>query len=68
MNGLLQMNTAENRGKVNLDKAFIKALIIGLGTLKKIENGEPIHKDILVFIKGYNFHSIESLSLNLVLM
>lgn len=35
-----------------MDKTFIKALVIGLCTLKAIENGDEINKDLLVFIKG----------------
>lgn len=51
--GLLELNKDENRGNANLDKPFIKALIIGLCTLKRIKNGDPIKKDLLIFIKGH---------------
>lgn len=51
--GLLELNKDENRDNANLDKSFIKALMIGVCTLKKIENGDAIKKDLLIFIKGY---------------
>lgn len=53
--GLLQLNETENRGNAMLDKPFIKALIIGLCTLKVLDNGEAINKDLLIFIRGNFF-------------
>lgn len=52
VNGLLHLNKMENRGNANFDKTFIKALIIGLCTLKNVESSEPLKKDLLIFIKG----------------
>lgn len=54
VNGLQCINNGENRKQPGLDKAFVKALIIGLCTKKAIENGEQIHKNLLVFMKGLN--------------
>lgn len=56
VNGLKILNDGENRKQPGLDKTFVKALIIGLCTQKAIENGEQIHKDLLIFMKGlYSF-------------
>lgn len=52
VNGLYRLNDLEKRKNRALDKAFIKALIIGLCTIKAIQNGDQIHKDRLIFIKG----------------
>lgn len=52
VNGLSRLNGIEYRKKLDLDGAFIKALIIGLCTAKAIVEGERIHKDMLIFIKG----------------
>lgn len=54
VNGLKCLNDGENRKQSGLDSAFIKALIIGLCTTKAIKNGVPIHKDLMIFIKGLN--------------
>lgn len=55
VNGLLCLNKNENRDNANFDKPFIKALIISLHTLKKIDIGEPMKKDLLIFIRGNYF-------------
>lgn len=52
--GLKLFNDGENRKKIEFDKPFIKALIIGLCTKKAIEDGEEVHKDLLIFMKGLN--------------
>lgn len=57
VNGLQCFNNGDNRKKSGLDKAFVKALIIGLCTKKAIKNGDKIHKDLLIFIKGLNIFS-----------
>lgn len=61
VNGLLHLNRNENRGNANFDKPFIKTLIIGLCTLKNVGNGEPIKKDLLIFIKGVPFYIINDI-------
>lgn len=50
--GLLHLNGTENRKNANMDKTFIKALIIGICTIKAIQNNCQIHKDLLIFMKG----------------
>lgn len=52
--GLGSLNDSAYRKQPGLDLAFVKALIIGLCTKKAIKNGENIHKDLLVFMKGLN--------------
>lgn len=63
VNCLLCLNKNEHRANANFDKAFIKTLVIALHTLKRIKIGEPIHKDLLVFIRG-NFFTIFNLNLS----
>lgn len=50
--GLLRFNETENRKDTGLDKAFIKALIIGLCTIKQVKENDRINKDLLIFLKG----------------
>lgn len=50
--GLLSLNEGENRKNTDLDKTFIKALIIGLWTIKKVKTDERINKDFVLFLKG----------------
>lgn len=52
VNGLMRMNENGSLKKSGLDAAYIKALIIGICTIKSIENGDSIHKDMLIFMKG----------------
>lgn len=52
VNGLKRFNEGESRNNVLLDKAFIKALLIGLVGIKRLKSAEPIQKGVLNFIKG----------------
>lgn len=54
VNGLSRLNTGENRKNPDLDKAFVKALIIGFCTTKSIRSGHAINKDLMIFMKGKN--------------
>lgn len=50
---LLTLNGDEkNRANADLDLAFVKGMIIGLCSVKPIQNKEPIHKDLQIFMKG----------------
>lgn len=53
---LMTFNDGENRLNADMDKAFIKGLVIGFCTIRAIENGDNVHKDLLIFIRGsYRF-------------
>lgn len=54
VNGLKYMNDGNYRKQSTLDHAFVKMLIIGLCTKDAIKNGEQIHKDLKIFMKGSN--------------
>lgn len=49
---LLNLNENKKRGDANYDKAFIKALIIGLFSTKNVRDGKKMHDDLKAFIKG----------------
>lgn len=52
VNVLRALNGTNNRNNSQCDKAFIKAALIGFCTIKAIVNRTPIHRDLLLFIKG----------------
>lgn len=51
---LQRLNDGKNRKTAAMDKAFVKAMVIGLCHVKAIEKNEPIHKDMYIFLKGTN--------------
>lgn len=55
ISGLLWLNEPNRRENTEYDKTFIKALLIGICTLKTIQNlseNQRIPKGVLAFIKG----------------
>lgn len=53
MNGLKQLNGEGNREKIRFDKAFLKALLVGLLGVRET-NSHGVDKDVSKFIKGKN--------------
>lgn len=49
---LLELNEKDNRKDIGMDQPFVKAIIIGICTIKVIRQNEPIDKDLLIFIKA----------------
>lgn len=52
VNGLSNVNQTPRRNDVNLDKVFLKGLIIGICTVKGINTSPTFDEGILDFIKG----------------
>lgn len=51
VNGLTQVNDAEKRENASFDKAFIKALLVGLVGISGIKS-QGVDKNVMRFIKG----------------
>lgn len=54
VNGLKGLNSDGKRESTSKDKMFIKALLVGLSSVKGIKNGE-INKRLIRFMKGKLF-------------
>lgn len=50
--GLMRLNQPGTREIVDLDKTYVKALVIALFTVKAIKDGLEMKKDMLKFMKG----------------
>lgn len=49
---LRSLNDETNRKNADLDKSFVKGLVIGFFTIKAVQNNEQMHKDLYIFMKG----------------
>lgn len=54
INGLKQLNATEKRENTSFDKAFIKALLVGIAGISVIKS-QSIDKSVMKFIKGSSF-------------
>lgn len=61
VDALRRFNDGDNRKNFARDKAFVKTLIIGLCGLKSIEDGESVHQDLIIFIRGSNVPNLHTL-------
>lgn len=69
VHGMLQLNLPGNRENASKDVCFIKALLVSLCTLKKIQSmdeSEKLENGIVNFMKGEYFcsNSFKIISLN----